>query len=1165
MSVIFRTLASLRLTVACLAVSVLLIFIGTVAQADEGLYQAQARYFKQWLVWGPVLFGARLPILLPGGYLLGTVLVINLATAHIRRFEWSARKWGVHLTHLGIVVLLAGQLASDMLSRETHLRLREGEARNYTEKHRAHELVFVPRSGIQDEEIIALPEAVIAGSTSIGHPELPFGLRVKNYQANSDILSREAVLEAATEINAALAAVEARFGTTEGLQEQAGEAARNRARRDVWRAALAAIGAEEREDLPIAVSALDSIQQDRLREELKRRFREEMLGAFLRQGGAAGVAAERVRHGEATTAETLPVEADRGHGREAFARPLPESRELDAVNVPYAVVELVQGEESLGTWLFSPWLGPQEIRLGETVWHAEFRPVRIYHPFTVQLLRTTHEVYRGTDIPKNFQSRIRIEHPARGERREVDISMNSPLRYEGLTFYQYQMGRDEAAANVRTSVLLAVRNPAWIGPYVGCILVAGGMSYHFLLHLVGFIGRRRRPDAAALPRSPGEGEVARRQGAPARRWRSFFARAEAPPYGFGRRKFVPLLIAGLAVLWVLSALRPADGDVPEQAIDHFGRLPIVANGRIQPMDSLARNSLLQLREKQTVSPEPWKNRRERPRSLPASEWLMAMMMNPESANVWPVFRIDHPDLKGLLGLPNEPHAGRRTDGKHFVWPEILSGLQDLQREARRAGEVEASRQTSYEQAVVRLWGNVALYMRLQNTLQPQNAKDWERELADFAAHAPAGIAAMVARQEGRPHDSAAMDRVLMDLQRMEVMSQLDLPLIVPPDDDGDWMSTVDALVEVARGEEMPVALEAYARMATAWRAGDPAAFHEAEAQWRRILEARFPSEVRKAEREHLFNRLAPFQKALVLYGAAFLFILGFWIRPNRLDWMRRSAIGLVLVALTVHTVGLVFRMSLEGRPPVTNLYSSAVFVGWGACVLGLILERFWRNSMGVVAASIVGLLTLIIAHHLSLGGDTMEMMRAVLDTNFWLATHVTVITLGYASTFVAGFLGALYVLRGVLSRSLDPAAGTSLARMAYGILCFATLFSFVGTLLGGIWADQSWGRFWGWDPKENGALIIVLWNALVLHARWGRLVGDRGLMNLAIVGNIATAWSWFGVNMLGIGLHSYGFMDAGFRWLLLFAGSQLLIVALGSFPTKYWRSGPRQNAETLKS
>ena len=126
--------------------------------------------------------------------------------------------------------------------------------------------------------------------------------------------------------------------------------------------------------------------------------------------------------------------------------------------------------------------------------------------------------------------------------------------------------------------------------------------------------------------------------------------------------------------------------------------------------------------------------------------------------------------------------------------------------------------------------------------------------------------------------------------------------------------------------------------------------------------------------------------------------------------------------------------------------------------------------------------------------------------------------------------------------------------MVYGIVCFATLFSFVGTVLGGIWADQSWGRFWGWDPKENGALIIVVWNALILHCRWGGLVRERGLMCLAVFGNIVTAWCWFGTNMLGMGLHSYGFMDAAFGALIYFDGTMLALIIIGMLPLSLWQS-----------
>jgi ABC-type transport system involved in cytochrome c biogenesis permease subunit len=260
------------------------------------------------------------------------------------------------------------------------------------------------------------------------------------------------------------------------------------------------------------------------------------------------------------------------------------------------------------------------------------------------------------------------------------------------------------------------------------------------------------------------------------------------------------------------------------------------------------------------------------------------------------------------------------------------------------------------------------------------------------------------------------------------------------------------------------------------------------------------------------------------------------------------------LAFLLATAGIIARMWLEGRPPVTNLYSSALFIGWGAVALCLFLERINRNAVASSAGALIGFSTLVIAHNLSLSGDTLEMMRAVLDSNFWLSTHVVTVTTGYASTFLAGFLAIIYILRGVLTRTLDRPTADSLARMVYGIVCFATLFSFVGTVLGGIWADQSWGRFWGWDPKENGALLIVLWNAVILHCRWGGLVKQRGLMCLAVFGNIVTAWSWFGTNMLGVGLHSYGFTNAAFEGLITFVALQLAIIGLAAIPRSRWRS-----------
>jgi ABC-type transport system involved in cytochrome c biogenesis permease subunit len=239
---------------------------------------------------------------------------------------------------------------------------------------------------------------------------------------------------------------------------------------------------------------------------------------------------------------------------------------------------------------------------------------------------------------------------------------------------------------------------------------------------------------------------------------------------------------------------------------------------------------------------------------------------------------------------------------------------------------------------------------------------------------------------------------------------------------------------------------------------------------------------------------------------------------------------------------------------VTNLFSSAIFVGWGSVLLGVIVERMFKNGWGSLGSASVGFLTQIIALHLAAQGDTMEMMRAVLDSNFWLATHVVTVTAGYSATFLAGILGVVYILRGVFSKNMGEDTAQNLTRMVYGIVCFSAFFSFIGTVLGGIWADQSWGRFWGWDPKENGALMIVLWNALILHMWWDKQVGRRGLMNLAVFGNIITALSWFGVNMLGIGLHSYGFMDKASLWLIVFSLSQMAVIGLGALPARFWGS-----------
>ncbi len=558
-------------------------------------------------------------------------------------------------------------------------------------------------------------------------------------------------------------------------------------------------------------------------------------------------------------------------------------------------------------------------------------------------------------------------------------------------------------------------------------------------------------------------------------------------------RLTPWAALGLAVLYLGSAFRPARE--PGMPLSLFGRLPIVDLGRTKPLDTYARSTLMIVSNRQSFyldGTDGTSDRQEKRGHTrkPALHWMLDVMARPEQARTYRVVRIDHPDLKAVLGLAQER--------KYFAVDELVQHRQELEAQIQRARELPANDRNPYQRQVLDLAQKLTVYF---------NTED------------------------------------VMNL------------LLVPPaatTPGGEWSSFAQAEHQSeAHGSDAAVQ-DTYRQAMQSWRDGDAAGFTRAVGAYASTLRVERPELSSRLWFETLFNRVAPFLRAIGLSVLVFILAALSWLRMSRA--LVTAALWVLALTLGLHTLGLVARIYIQGRPPVTNLYSSAIFVGWGAAVLGFFLERFYRNGIGAVTAAGTGFLTLLVAHNLSLDGDTMTMMQAVLDTNFWLATHVVVITLGYASTFLAGFLGSIYIVRGLFTRSLSQGEQVSLPRMIYGILCFATLFSFVGTILGGIWADQSWGRFWGWDPKENGALLIVLWNALVLHARWGGMVRQRGLAVMAVAGNIVTSWSWFGTNMLGVGLLAYGFIDSALFWMFTFVGTQLALIGLGLVPLRRWRS-----------
>jgi ABC-type transport system involved in cytochrome c biogenesis permease subunit len=295
-----------------------------------------------------------------------------------------------------------------------------------------------------------------------------------------------------------------------------------------------------------------------------------------------------------------------------------------------------------------------------------------------------------------------------------------------------------------------------------------------------------------------------------------------------------------------------------------------------------------------------------------------------------------------------------------------------------------------------------------------------------------------------------------------------------------------------------------------------------------------------------------FYRALLCFVLSFLFCASSWLLPKSV-WVARGSWATLLGGTGLLVLGIVLRCIIRERPPVSTLYETILFITAICVIVATAIEAMNRQRIAQVVGAFLGAAGMFLSMKYELkeaasASDTMPSLVAVLDTNFWLSTHVTTVTMGYAAGLLASALAHVWLFGQMFGvRRDDKAAYMSLSRMVYGVTCFGLLFATVGTILGGIWANYSWGRFWGWDPKENGALLIVLWMILTLHSRMGGYVRDFGFCVLAVIGGTVVAFSWWGVNLLGVGLHSYGFTSGVWTILVtLYAVEALVVVsALG--------------------
>jgi cytochrome c-type biogenesis protein CcsB len=356
--------------------------------------------------------------------------------------------------------------------------------------------------------------------------------------------------------------------------------------------------------------------------------------------------------------------------------------------------------------------------------------------------------------------------------------------------------------------------------------------------------------------------------------------------------------------------------------------------------------------------------------------------------------------------------------------------------------------------------------------------------------------------------------------------------------------------------------------------GDAFSFGRAANELRENLRGLSPSiypQERQLRLEYFYNHFEGFYRAIWCYGIALGILVAAHVRKfatanpsfgGRGRLLQNVGVVVALIGLGFHAAGIAMRCMIAGRPPVTNMYESIIWVSLAVSFFGMIFFARYRARVYLLAALPVTLIALLLVHQMPIAmPSSIDPLVPVLRDNFWLTVHVLTITLSYAAFALAMGFGHILLWR----YARDPAAARADAPMhfwLYRVLQLGVLLLAAGTILGGVWANYSWGRFWGWDPKETWALIALLCYILALHGRLAGWWTRFGLAVASVVCFLAVLMAWYGVNfVLGKGLHSYGFGSGGETYVATFIVLDLLFVA---FAIWRYRTGNRAApAETI--
>lgn len=768
-------------------------------------------------------------------------------------------------------------------------------------------------------------------------------------------------------------------------------------------------------------------------------------------------------------------------GPAAKVEMIPTKPEMQNENNHGAVSVLIRGTgaETDGQYLMTEVmpLYPQ-VEVKDHAYELRFTKSTSTLPFALALTDVEKDNHPGVDMARAYRSTVTIKD---GDNTwPAEISMNNPLRYRGYTFYQSSyMVREDGK---ETTVLSVVWNAGRLFPYIASAIISFGLILHLL---VSTRGRR-----------------------------------------------MALLALGLFSLHGTAQAATMD-------MSDFRMIPVLHEGRLKPLETFAQAQLRSFSGRDHLD------------GMSADQWLAELLFDPVTAAQRPTFLIRNRDLQQVLRLPAQQGAlytlaqvsqGLATQGNRI---ETLLRTPPDKQEARQKALLDIHRKVSDYAQLMR---SFSLILPLavtppESLLSAREKSAFAREMPDylslrkFEERADKRLKEIIRKRGEDPEKYNDEERAIAlfawQLQTLSTASVGNhLFRVIPVTWDAEERVSPWAILQDGQGSPATAALlEQWKALGLAWLKDDKAAWRETAIALRGTLS---PLQTNHFQAERFYNSVNPFQWALPLYVLAAGLMIMLAQRHKDIYW--RAGLGTLAVGGFIHLLGLAARIYILGRPPVGTIYESLLFVSL-ICVLagGLLLWKRHDAFSGLAAALSGAVLLVVSLYFGAMSGDSLSMLVAVLNTNFWLATHVLIVTTGYGLSIIAAMLAHAWLFR------LQDRSGLfmTMHRMALAAL----LFTAVGTILGGIWADQSWGRFWGWDPKENGALLIVLWIVWLLH---GRLAGQLKPLTYAIgiaALNMVVALAWFGVNLLSVGLHSYGFISGIASGLSAFCVFEILLIA----------------------